>query len=202
MFNCKHCKWDFLKGYSKCSSCGNSLSLFGKKEVDKINTDLEINISADKELEYIKTIDSLNEKINLLQKQVEYYKNKFGIYDVFSIEYVDTLDGIEFEEYTKILLEKLGYENVYTTPASGDFGIDVIAEKEGIKYGIQCKNYKEQLSNKCVQEAYSGKEYYKCHIGAVLTNSYFSPHAIEQAKSSGILLWDRNTLIKMIEKAK
>lgn len=198
MFKCKQCKWDFLKGYSKCSHCGNTLAPFKKKDVIS-----EEHIEDDnKEIEYLNTIDHLSKKIKMLEEQVEYYKRKVGNYETFSIEYVDTLDGIEFEEFTKTLLEKLGFENVFITPASGDFGIDVLAEKDGIKYGIQCKNYKDQLSNKCVQEALSGKEYYKCHIGVVITNSYFTPHAIEQAKNTGILLWDRNTLINMLDKAK
>ena len=207
MFNCKHCKWEFLKGYTKCSFCGNSLHLFNKNnksQIQNIETNIKKEVSdfSEKELEYINTIDLLKKKIKLLEDNLEYYKTKLSDYEKNSIEYVDGLSGFEFEEYTKILLENLGYENVYITPSSKDFGIDVIAEKDGIKYGIQCKNYKEQLSNKCVQEALSGKEYYKCHIGVVLTNSYFTPHAIEQAKKTGILLWDRDTLIRMIKKVR
>jgi len=119
-----------------------------------------------------------------------------------TLEDVDNMTGLDFEKYIANLLTELGYEKVVTTPASGDFGIDVIAFKDEIKYGIQCKNYKEPLSNKCVQEAFSGKQYYNCHVGIVITNSTFTPHAIAQAKSNGILLWDRNKLISLINKVK
>lgn len=134
-------------------------------------------------------------------------KNNEDIIDLVEInnktlEDIDNMSGLEFEKYIANLFTKLGYEKVVTTPASGDFGIDVIAFKEDIKYGIQCKNYKEPLSNKCVQEAFSGKEYYNCHVGIVITNSTFTPHAIAQAKSNGILLWDRNKLISLINKVK
>jgi HJR/Mrr/RecB family endonuclease len=140
----------------------------------------------------------LNDKDRITAK-INEFRSKIG---KDNIEYVDEISGLEFEEYIKDLLERLGYKNVTKTPASGDFGVDVIAEKDNVKYAIQCKNYQGQLSNKCVQEAFSGKQHYNCHVGVVVTNSYFSHHAIEQAKSTGVLLWDRDKLISMINKLK
>ena len=194
---CKHCFIELLKGYKRCSYCGNELHLFGSK---KASNEPKNDFKNDNE--YEKTIKSLQSEIIDLKLENKKLKNQIDSQDIFHISYVDKLDGLEFEEYIKVLLEKLGYENVFTTPASGDYGIDVLAEKEGIKYGIQCKNYKENLGNKCVQEAFCGKEYYKCHIGIVVTNSYFTPNAISQAKNTGIILWDRDKLIELMNRAR
>lgn len=113
----------------------------------------------------------------------------------------DSMEGLQFERFCGNLLLKNGYYDVVVTSGSGDQGIDIIAYKEGVKYGVQCKCYSEDVGNKAVQEAYSGKTYYNCHVGAVLTNRHFTPSAVELAKRTGILLWGRDHLIALIKKA-
>lgn len=130
-------------------------------------------------------------------KTIGEYKKEFG---VDSIDRIDSMEGIEFEKFIKKLLEKHGYKNVKTTPASNDYGIDVLAEKERVKYAFQCKNYSSDVGSKAVQEVYSGKKYYDCHVGVVVTNRFFTRQAIELAKKNDVLLWDRNKLKSMIEK--
>lgn len=71
--------------------------------------------------------------------------------------------------------------------------------KNHIKYGIQCKCYTSDVGNKAVQEVFAGKAFYQCHLGIVLTNRYFTKSAIELADKNGIILWDRNRLLEMIE---
>ena len=70
-----------------------------------------------------------------------------------------------------------------------------------MKFGIQCKCYDTDIGNKAVQEAYSGKAYYNCHVGVVLTNRYFTRSAVELAQKNGILLWDRSQLLKLMQGA-
>lgn len=110
----------------------------------------------------------------------------------------DNMDGHEFEHFCASVLEKNGFSNVEVTKGSGDQGIDIIAYKDGIKYGIQCKCYSSDVTNKAVQEAIAGKEFYNCHVGTVLTNRYFTKSAKELAEKTGILLWDRSYLEKLI----
>ncbi len=114
----------------------------------------------------------------------------------------DMMEGHEFEYFCANLLKKNGYVNVNVTQGSGDQGIDIIAYKDGIKYGIQCKCYSSDIGNKAVQEVFAGKSFYECHVGAVLTNQYFTKSAIELAQKNGIILWDRKKLMELIEKAK
>ena len=113
----------------------------------------------------------------------------------------DMLEGHEFEYFCANLLRKNGYINVTVTQGSGDQGVDLIAYRDGIKYGIQCKCYSSDIGNKAVQEVFAGKAFYECHVGIVLTNRYFTKSAIELAKKNGIILWDRTKLIELIENA-
>ena len=119
----------------------------------------------------------------------------------YSIYEIDHMDGHAFEYFCAELLRKNGYKKVEVTPGSGDQGIDVIANKDGIRFGIQCKCYTSDIGNKAVQEAYSGKEYYGCHIGVVLSNRYFTASAKELASKNRILLWDRDHLIDLLKNA-
>lgn len=108
----------------------------------------------------------------------------------------DQMEGHEFEYYCASILGKNDFTNVEVTKGSGDQGIDIIAYKDGVKYGIQCKCYSSDIGNKAVQEAFSGKTFYECHVAAVLTNRYFTKSAKELAEKNGVLLWDRDTLLK------
>ena len=105
---------------------------------------------------------------------------------------MDLMEGREFEFYCADLLQDSGFQNVRVTRESGDFGIDVLAEREGISYAIQCKRYSDLVGIKAVQEAYAGRDLYDCMVGVVMTNQYFSKPAIQAAQKLKILLWDRD----------
>ena len=111
----------------------------------------------------------------------------------------DELEGHEFEYYCADLLKKKGFIDVEVTKGSGDYGVDILAEKEGVTYAIQCKCYTTPIGVKAIQEAYAGRDYYDRMVGAVLTNQYFTTPAVEAAKKLKILLWDRGYLESMIE---
>lgn len=108
----------------------------------------------------------------------------------------DRMDGFAFEEYCATLLRKNGFRQVQVTSASKDQGIDILAYKKGLLYGIQCKNYSNKIPNKAVQEAYAGSRFYQCDQAVVLTNNYFTNSAFELAQETDVLLWDRDTLLK------
>ena len=120
--------------------------------------------------------------------------------DQQGIGIVDSMEGHDFEYWCADLLRKNGYENVEVTPGSGDQGIDVLAEKDGIKYAIQCKCYSKDLGNTPVQEAEAGRVFYGCHVGVVMTNRYFTKGAKELAEKTRTILWDRDRLGEMLEK--
>ena len=117
------------------------------------------------------------------------------------MESVDKMDGHEFEFFCADLLSKNGFRNVEVTKGSGDQGVDILAEKDGIRYAIQCKCYSSDLGNKPIQEAFAGKSIYHCQIAAVLTNRFFTKGGIEAARMTGVLLWDRKKLQTFIDNA-
>ena len=112
---------------------------------------------------------------------------------------IDTMEGHEFEYFCAELLQRNGFTDVEVTKASGDFGIDILARKDGVSYAIQCKCYSDTVGNHAVQEALSGAQYYHCMVAVVMTNNYFTPAAIETAQKTNVLLWDRDTVLKMAE---
>ena len=112
---------------------------------------------------------------------------------------IDLMEGHDFEYFCAELLKKRGFLEVEVTKGSGDYGIDILAEKDGITYAIQCKCYAAPVGVKAVQEAYAGRDYYDRMVGAVLTNQYFTTPAVEAAKKLKILLWDRGYLESMME---
>lgn len=115
------------------------------------------------------------------------------------IEETDGMEGHTFEHWCADLLLKNGFTDVEVTPGSGDQGVDVVAIKDGINYAIQCKCYSSDLGNKPVQEVHAGKNIYHCQVGAVMTNRYFTSGAKELAEATGVLLWDRDKLMEMLD---
>lgn len=115
---------------------------------------------------------------------------------------IDLMDGHDFERWCAEALCNSGFTNVNVTPGSGDQGVDVLAVKDGVKYAVQCKCYSSNLGNSPIQEVNAGKTFYNCHVGAVMTNRYFTKGAQDLANATGTLLWDRNWIISYLSKNK
>ena len=138
------------------------------------------------ELRQLVGLETPEEKLSLLDEI-----HKYGGADAEMLT-IDRMEGHDFEHWCAEALSNSGFVNVEVTPGSGDQGVDVLAEKDGVKYAVQCKRYTSDLGNTPVQEVHSGKDYYHCHIGAVMSNRYFTAGAKELAKETGTLLWDRD----------
>lgn len=110
----------------------------------------------------------------------------------------DDMEGKEFEEYCAELLEAKGFENVEITPDSHDFGVDIIADKDGISYAIQCKCYSDPVGIRAIQEVYAGKDYYGSMIGVVMSNQSFTKPAKDYAGRLNIILWDGDYVMNLI----
>ena len=117
-----------------------------------------------------------------------------------TIETVDLMNGSAFEVFCGELLQSNGFTDVDLIAKSGDQGVDIVAEKDSVRYAFQCKRYDSDLGNSPIQEVYAGKEMYGCHVGVVMTNRHFTNGAKALAEKTHVLLWDRETLIKMMEK--
>lgn len=165
------------------------------------------------------TYENISQQIIALRKHVSAEAKRTGVYRGIDPRYTtkevtdrfadnaaetkfDYMDGHEFETYCANLLYQNGYKEVHVTKGSGDQGIDILAQKMGKKYGIQCKCYSSDVGNKAVMETYAGISFYGCDIGVVLCNRNFTPAAKAMAKRTGILLWNREDLLKLIDNAR
>jgi restriction system protein len=110
---------------------------------------------------------------------------------------MDEMEGHDFEYYCADLLKASGFLEVEVTKGSGDFGADILAEKDGVTYAFQCKCYDKPIGVKAVQEIYAGRDYYGRMVGVVMTNQYFTQPAVELAGRLNIMLWDRGYLDSM-----
>ncbi|MCX7084651.1 MAG: restriction endonuclease [Methylococcales bacterium] len=145
-------------------------------------------------------IPKVNNIIKVINKQNFINKLKTTVNSElwYSIDDVDLMSGIEFEQFISNLFLKMGYES-NITKATGDQGIDVIASKNGIKIGIQAKCYSGSVSNSAIQEAVAGINHYRLDKAIVITNSYFTDSAKELAQSNSVILWDRIILKEKID---
>lgn len=111
------------------------------------------------------------------------------------ISHIDTMKGEEFEEYVAELLRFQGYKT-RMTPRSGDYGVDIVASKDGVKTAVQIKRYSKKLDQKPIREAVTGMavRQYGCTKAMVVTNSTFTKAATFLAEESDCVLVDREKL--------
>lgn len=101
--------------------------------------------------------------------------------------------GEEYEQYVAKRLSANGYRNIKLTQKSGDYGADVLCEKNGIKYSVQCKMYSNPVGVSAIQEVYTSLSHYGYDKAMVITNSTFTPQAHKLAGDNGVILIDNFT---------
>ena len=63
----------------------------------------------------------------------------------YTLAQLDEMNGHEFEYAVADLLFHNGWRDVEVTQGSGDYGVDVLARRKNMRYGIQCKRYKGSI---------------------------------------------------------
>jgi restriction system protein len=106
------------------------------------------------------------------------------------------MDGIEFEEHIANVLKSQGYTNIQLTEQF-DYGVDIVASKNGIRWGIQVKRYSGLVKAEAVRQVVTGLRMYGCDRAMVITNSVFSRVAVRLAESNDCVLVDRGKLARM-----
>lgn len=106
---------------------------------------------------------------------------------------IDTMDGLDFEQYVAGLLRANGYNNVSLTERY-DYGIDIIAEKNGVRWGIQVKRHSGLVKASAVRQVVTGLKLYDCDRAMVITNSTYSAVAQRLANANDCVLVDRTGL--------
>lgn len=114
-----------------------------------------------------------------------------GIYDI------DIMRGKDFEEFLKLLFDKLGYD-AQVTKASGDYGADLVLVKDNKTIVVQAKRSRKSVGIKAVQEVIPSMQIYGAREAWVVSNNYYTKPAINLADAHGVKLIDRDELIHML----
>lgn len=119
------------------------------------------------------------------------------------MNYVECMNPWEFEKLCAEALLLNGFEQSGVTPGSGDYGVDIIAIKDGLRWAIQCKRYTppRRVGEDVVHTLVRGANIWKCQRAAILTTTTFTPQARYIAPQVGVELWPRIQLYYMLNRA-
>jgi HJR/Mrr/RecB family endonuclease len=112
---------------------------------------------------------------------------------VTSLREIDAMDGAEFESYIAARLGRAGWQVTFTPPV-GDYGVDLVAEKDGRYVAVQCKRYAKPVGVAAVQEVVAGARHHGCTRSIVISNQEFTSAAKQLARTHGCQLIGRKVL--------
>ena len=106
---------------------------------------------------------------------------------------VDAMSGVEFERYVAGRLRRAGWQVEFTS-AVGDYGVDLIAEKDGDSVAVQCKRHGKSVGVAAVQQVVSGALHHGCSRSIVVSNQEFTAAARQLAYTHRCQLIGREAL--------
>ena len=93
---------------------------------------------------------------------------------------IDEMSGVEFEEFVAAQLRTAGWRVIHTA-STGDYGVDLIAKKDGTRMAVQCKRLAKAVGVAAVQQVVSGAPHHGCDQTVVVTNQTFTKAARQLA---------------------
>jgi HJR/Mrr/RecB family endonuclease len=115
----------------------------------------------------------------------------------YTLHDIDKMTGMEFEKWVALKLKNHGFTHVHVTEQY-DYGVDILAIKDGVRWGVQVKRHSSLVKAEAVRQVVTALNHYKCDKAMVITNSYFSEVAKKLAKSNDCILVDRNRLSRYV----
>jgi HJR/Mrr/RecB family endonuclease len=107
------------------------------------------------------------------------------------------LSPIEFEHACGRLLKTAGYDRVTVTKASGDGGVDAIAERGGKRYAVQCKKYQGTIDPNDIR-ALAGVVAIRGYAGGIfMTTGAISQATRAEAKHAGLRIYTSQELVDL-----
>lgn len=106
---------------------------------------------------------------------------------------IDRMSGTEFEEFVAAQLRIAGY-SVAPTASTGDYGVDLIAKKDGVRMAVQCKRLVKAVGVAAVQQVVAGALHHGCNRTVVVTNQTFTKAARRLASTHRCRLVGRTQL--------
>ena len=122
-------------------------------------------------------------------------------YRATGLDRIDIMSGIEFEHFVAAVLRGAGYA-VSATKATGDFGVDLIAVKNGLRTAVQCKRNARPIGVAAVQQAVAGAKLHRCSATMVVSNYAYTRAAQELALVNDCSLIDRIGLERLVANAR
>jgi restriction system protein len=113
---------------------------------------------------------------------------------------IDAMDGTRFEHYVEEVMLSSGYRVTHIGKV-GDFGADLVVEREGRTSVVQTKRYSNSVGVGAVREAAAARAFYHADHAIVVTNSVFTGPAYQLARANQVLLWDRHKLADFARRA-
>lgn len=129
----------------------------------------------------------------VLKKIVWLIRKVYTLNQNLRLKAVDSMDGVSFEYYIAQLLVEHGFYDISLTEQY-DYGIDIIAEKDGVRWGVQAKRYSGLVKAEAVRQVVTGLRLYGCDRAMVITNSTYSNVAKRLAEGNDCVLIDRDGL--------
>ena len=93
---------------------------------------------------------------------------------------IDEMSGVEFEEFVAAQLRTVGW-SVAHTASTGDYGVDLIAKRDGARMAVQCKRQAKAVGVAAVQQVVAGARQHRCSQTVVVTNQGFTKAARQLA---------------------
>ena len=106
---------------------------------------------------------------------------------------IDAMTGTEFEDYVAARMRRAGWRVTFT-PVVGDYGVDLVAEKDGRPVAIQCKRHGNSVGVAAVQQVVAGALHHGCTKSIVISNQEFTQAAKQLAYTHGCQLIGRGAL--------
>ena len=89
---------------------------------------------------------------------------------------IASMSGAKFERFMADVFEALGYD-VTLVGGAGDQGVDLVVRKGTEVVAVQCKNYRQPVGNRRVQEVYAGARHHPAPLAGLANIRPAAPQA-------------------------
>lgn len=161
----------------------------------KLNYELALNLASNPGNSGNTKEEREKAKIGIEYCKNEIQRQKFNHKMCFS----DVKTGLQYEEFIERTILSANFK-CNKTSISNDQGVDIIVSLKKIKVAIQCKFYKNKVSNSAVQEVVAGQKYYKCKKACVVSPVPYTIGAQKLAKANNVTLLHHSDLIDWLHK--
>lgn len=141
--------------------------------------------------------------IRIGEASEKFNREEMGKYSIFlknQLGYFQNLNPYKFEDQIAEMYRKYGYKATQT-PYSNDMGKDIILEKKGEKYLVECKRYNKAntIGRPPLQKFYAAIIEEQAICGFFITTSDFNNNAISYAIDKNIRLINGKELLSLMQ---